>query len=56
VLPVYGRTRHDEVESSPAPTSGEKLLIGVLDLDSDIVGAFDVVDGKYLAIICDRFL
>lgn len=56
VLPVYGRTRHDQVESSARSSEGERVLLGVLDVDADIVGAFDEVDAHYLALICDKFL
>ena len=41
VLPVFGRNYHNEPE---APAGAPRKLIGVLDIDGDVVGAFDDAD------------
>jgi len=62
VVPVFGRNRHDEPDAAPAVDGGgggvggaERALIAVLDLDADVVGAYDEVDRTCLERICARF-
>ena len=53
VVPVFARRRHDEPPSAaPAP---ERRLIAVLDIDADVVGAYDEVDKECLERIVARF-
>ena len=63
VVPVFGRNRHDEpdapaaegaAEGAAGAAAGERELTAVLDLDADIVGAYDEVDRECLERICAR--
>ena len=54
VVPVFARNRHDEPDAG-AGEGGERKLIGVLDLDADIVGAYDEEDRVALERILNRF-
>ena len=58
VVPVFGRNRHDEPDAAPGGGGGgggERTLIAVLDLDADVVAAYDEVDRECLERICARF-
>lgn len=52
VVPVFSRSHHTE----PCRTSGEKRLVAVLDIDSDVLAAFDAVDDEWLTRLVDTFL
>jgi L-methionine (R)-S-oxide reductase len=54
VVPVFGRNRHDEPDAA-AGDGGERSLIAVLDLDADVVSAYDEVDRECLERLCARF-
>ncbi len=43
VLPVYGSCYHNEIPAADG-SAGAKKLIAVLDIDGDMIGAFDTVD------------
>ena len=64
VVPVFGRNRHDEpdagagagaVAGAGAGAGEARSLIAVLDLDADVVAAYDEVDRECLERICARF-
>jgi len=60
VVPVFGRNRHDEPDAGAGAGDGEaageaRSLIAVLDLDADVVAAYDEVDCECLERICARF-
>jgi L-methionine (R)-S-oxide reductase len=52
VVPVFARNRHDEQD---VLVSDSKTLIGVLDLDADIVNAYDEVDKECLERILSKY-
>ena len=58
VVPVFGRNRHDEPDAVAVAGAGggeARSLIAVLDLDADVVAAYDEVDRECLERICARF-
>ena len=55
VVPVFALNRHDEPDATPGG-GGERRLIAVLDIDADVVGAYDEVDRECLERLVARFI
>ena len=63
VVPVYGAAAHWEAGGADGPPSAgardepgrRRVLLGVLDIDSEELCAFDEVDVEQLTRICERW-
>ena len=51
MVPVFGRNYHNEAEAAP---EAPRKLIAVLDIDGDIVDAFDAEDAAALEALLAR--
>ena len=54
VVPVFGRSAHNEADASGASDSPRRL-IAILDIDADVVGSFDEVDRVNLEAMMARY-